>query len=122
MPMIREYLDDLNRNFDSKGIKATAKQADKFAPGRKLDFRFLFKKDATLARVFQSYVDQAPGSLREGLRSVIYYALTQSPPSPINFAWEPSYDSQLTVWEVDCGISVNWQVPARAEPRGRKKA
>ena len=125
MPMLRVVLDQLNRSFDTNGIKATARQAEKFAQGQKLDFTFLLQKsDANLVKLLQAYVDQAPTSMRESLRAAIYHALKQSPPVPINFAWQPSYASELNIWEVDCGISVVWKVPRLREgatPRGGKK-
>jgi hypothetical protein len=99
----------LNREFDPDRIDAFAKNAGAFAPGQPLDVRALSGVPRSLGRTFQGYLDGLPGGVRETLRSVIYYALTSSPPVPITFAWAPAYDTGVTIWEPPCGITVLFQ-------------
>jgi hypothetical protein len=117
MPMFQGILDHLNRKFDSDHIKETAESAKLFAPGSPLDAGFLVKPNIA-RKIFQAYLDKLPGSLKETLRGVIYYSLTSQPARPINFAWAPAYDSELTVWEFGCGITVllKSRYPADAPP------
>jgi len=95
----------LNERFDSDHIKATAERAEDFAPQHGFDAGKLIGKDDA-ARAFQHYLNHLPGSVKETLRGVVYYSLRQKPPKPINFGWAPAYDSELTIWESDCGITV----------------
>ena len=106
MPMFRVLLDHLDRKFNSDHIKETAEQAGVFAPGKPLDAGFLVKADTPHFKTFQGYLDKLPGSIRETLRGVMYYSLTSKPAVPINFAWAPAYDFEVTVWEFGCGITV----------------
>ncbi len=106
MPMFHGLLDHLNRKFASDQIENTVKVANSFGPGRPLDAAFLVEKDSSHYRLFQAYLDKWPGSMKETLRGVIYYSLTSKPARPINFAWAPAYDYELTVWEFSCAITV----------------
>ncbi len=40
-----------------------------------------------------------PLALREGLRGVVYSAVTRTPRAPMTFAWAPGYDYEMTVWD-----------------------
>ena len=105
MPMLVIGLGRLNERFDSDHIEATAKRAEDFAPPKGFDAGKLIGKDDA-ARTFKRYLNNLPGSLKETLRGVVYYSLRQKPPKPINFGWAPAYDSELTIWESDCGITL----------------
>ena len=104
MPMLVMGLGRLNERFDSEHIKATAERAEDFAPLKGFDAGKLIGKDVDKA--FQHYLNHLPGSVKETLRGVVYYSLKLKPPKPINFGWAPAYDSELTVWESDCGITL----------------
>jgi hypothetical protein len=106
MPMIAAAARRLNRRFDSEHIRDFAAQAELFRPGSPLQADKMIDSDPKLAAAFQAYLDRLPGGFVEALRGVVYYALTQSPPKPITFAWAPSYDYELNVWEPACGITV----------------
>jgi hypothetical protein len=93
----------INREFDEDRIANLAQNAEAFRPGQSLDVRLLEGLPHGLGQAFQAYFDSLPGSLRETLRSVIYYALTtEDGPIPITFSWVPAYDAALTIWEMPC--------------------
>jgi len=112
MPQHEKGLGRLNERFDSDHIKATAERTEDFAPQHGFDAGKLIGKDDA-AKAFQRYLNNLPGSVKETLRGVVYYALRQKPPKPITFSWAPAYDSELTIWESDCGITlfVNGRYP-----------
>ena len=105
MPMLVGGLGRLNQRFDTEHIQATAKEANDFAPERGFDAGKLIGKD-DVAKAFQRYLNHLPGGVKETLRAVVYYSLKLKPPKPINFGWAPAYDSELTIWESDCGITL----------------
>jgi hypothetical protein len=45
------------------------------------------------------FLDTIPKSLQEAVRSVIHHALSQNPPVHITFAWAPSYDFEVSIWD-----------------------
>ena len=49
---------------------------------------------------WQEYLAKIPPSIQKALQEVIYYALDPKSPTPINWAWAPGYDYELTIWEV----------------------
>ncbi len=60
----------------------------------------IVKKGTRLYELWQDYLEQLPGSIQEAFRSIVYYALSTDPPTPITFAWAPGYDYELTIWYV----------------------
>ena len=42
---------------------------------------------------------RAPGGISEALRATIHYALGTTPPTLITFAWAPSYDYEIDIWQ-----------------------
>jgi hypothetical protein len=121
MPMFRAMVNDLNRMFDGANVATTAKMAKAFAPGQKLDSTFLAKKNSSAAKLFQTYLDNLPGSMAETMRGVFHYALTSSPPIPITFAWAPAHVHELTIWEYDCGITMLFKSRFPKEDKLKKK-
>lgn len=106
MPMIAVAARKLNRRFDSEHIDDFVGKADQFSPGSRLQAERMIDADPKLTAAFQAYLDRLPGSFSDAIRGVIHYALTQRPPKPITFAWAPSYDYELNIWEPACGITV----------------
>jgi hypothetical protein len=98
----------LNRHFDDEGVKHLVHRAEDFAPGKKLDLGFLVDgDDAKFREIVAAYVERIPPTIRDGLRGVIYQALTARPdPRTIVFALAPAYDYELTIWDMACGITV----------------
>ena len=95
-------LGELNAAFG--GVRPTVKadQAPLFAPGRPLGpalSEALGQKEAQLSSLLATFVSAMPGALQESLRATLHYALTSVPRSRINFAWTPSYDFELNIWE-----------------------
>lgn len=119
MPMFHSIVRHLNRQFDEDKIEKFAKNVEEFGPGRKLNVEVLKFRDAALARRFQKYLDKLPDSHREMLRCLFSHALSASPPVPISFSWAPGYAYEMTVWEPECGIVVQFKspVPRSAEAR-----
>jgi hypothetical protein len=102
----------LNHHFDEDQIEAFACKADAFAPGTQFDASLLAPKGSKLEIGFQSYLDNLPGGCAEILRSVIYYALTTTPPTPVTFAWAPAPEYEITTWQPSCGITVLVKSPS----------
>jgi hypothetical protein len=100
MPMFETYLAQLNRHFGADRIRTlAAERRDHFAPGAPLDLSFLIEGDTPLQRAWNRHLASAPGSFREVLRGVVYYALSTEPPTPVTFAWAPGYDFEVTLWQ-----------------------
>ncbi|HEY9233429.1 MULTISPECIES: hypothetical protein [Phenylobacterium] len=104
MPMMAVAVRQLNRRFDIENIDEFAKRAPDFAPGTTLRADLFVQKGSDLERPMQAYIDRLPGSFLESLRSTIYYALTNK--KQATFAWVPSYDFELQMWEPACGVTV----------------
>jgi hypothetical protein len=100
MPAFQTVLGELNREFATDRIAQFAKaRTEHFAPGNALDLTFLVETGTPLHRAWKSYLELAPMSFREAMRSVIHHALSTSPPTQITFAWAPGYDYELTMWQ-----------------------
>ena len=115
MPMLHAMVRHLNRLFDDDHIREFAKQAHQFAPGQALDVDVLKFPNAALARRFQKYINHLPDGMKEVLRALFSHALSASPPIPMNFSWAPGYDYEMTMWEQECGILIQFRSPRSAE-------
>jgi hypothetical protein len=98
----------LNRHFDDEGVVDLAARAEDFAPGQMLNLGFLVRDDdgPAFRDALATYVDSIPPTIRDGLRGVMYLALTATPPRTVVFALAPAYDFELTIWDMACGITV----------------
>jgi hypothetical protein len=95
-------LGELNAAFGGANPRVRTDQAHLFAPGRPLGAGLaaaVGQKEAQLASLLEMFVSAMPGALQESLRATLHYALTNEPRSLINFAWAPSYDFELNIWE-----------------------
>jgi hypothetical protein len=99
MPAMQTILADLNHAFGKHRIEEMAKHRERFAPGRPLGTGLVVQKGTPLYDAWQQYLHELPGSFHETLRSVVYYALSTSPPTHVTFAWAPGYDYELTLWQ-----------------------
>ena len=122
MVMFAALIRHINRQFDDDRIEAFARNAAQFAPGRHLNVDVLQFPDAALARHFQTYLNNLPGSLQEVLRCLFSRALSASPPIPMTFSWAPGYDYEMTVWEPECGILVQFKSPIPQSGEGHKQS
>ena len=98
MPIMQTMLCELNCKFSKDQIGATAAKRAMYAPGKKITGA-LIAAGTPLERAFRTYFSHVPGAIQETLRSVIYHALSTDPPTQITFAWAPSYDYEVTVWQ-----------------------
>src|SRR5271170_3772078 len=98
MPALQSVLSDLNHAFGREQISALVKRRGEFAQGKSLDAAIVVKRGTPLYRAWKSYLLKIPGSFQESIRSIIYYALSTTPATPIKFAWAPGYDFELNVW------------------------
>jgi|SRR5215475_5965485 len=98
MPVLQTVLNQLNAAFGGQNLQALAAKRDAFAPGKPLGAGLIVQKGTPLYDAWQKYLGQLPGSFQETLRTIIYYALSTAPPTPITFLWAPHYDYELTVW------------------------
>jgi len=100
MPMLQTFSLRLNNHFHPDRIdEFAASRAKHFAAGNALDLSFLETEGTPLHRAWKSYIAKMPGSFSEALRGVIHYALSTTPPTPINFSWAPGYDYELNIWQ-----------------------
>ncbi|HEY5106093.1 MAG TPA: hypothetical protein VII73_04875 [Caulobacteraceae bacterium] len=116
MPMYQKLVSHFNHAFHKDRIEESAKKADMFAPGKRLDASFVVERDTKLHNSFQGYLDKLPGSFNEAIRGVIYHALSSHPPKPITLAWAPAYDFEMSVWESPCGITIHYRSRYPADP------
>ncbi len=99
MPALQTVFNKLNREFNDDKIGVLANMASAFAPGKPLDIGFMVPKNSALYRAWKAYMDQVPGVFHETVRAIMDYALNTTPPTQVTFAWAPSYDHELTVWQ-----------------------
>ena len=100
MPGLQTVLSRINRAFGTDQIADVATDRDAYAPGKPLGPpQIAIPKDSALYQLWLEYVKQVPPSIQEAMRSIIYQALSSSPPTTITFAWAPAYDYELTVWQ-----------------------
>ncbi len=98
MPGLQTVLGDLNYAFGKEGIKKLVAEREAFAPGRSLHVGVVVKAGMKIHDAWADYLNDIPKSIQEALRSVMYYALSTTPPTQITFAWAPGYDYELTIW------------------------
>jgi hypothetical protein len=100
----------LSRLFSEPDIRTLADRREVFAPGRRLSdaARTLRTAPDEIREQWIRFLDSMPRGIEEGLRSVMYHALSTSPPTEIAFAWAPGYDFELSIW----------QAPDTAKTRG----
>ena len=98
MPVMQTVLNELNAKFGKDNIGALAANRAMYAPGQTLTGA-LVAGGTPLQPAFKAYLAQLPGAIHETLRSVIHHALSTTPPTQITFAWAPSYDYEITVWQ-----------------------
>jgi hypothetical protein len=109
MPMIHAAMCDLNARFSRAQIDGAAALADDFTSGQPLHDTVagIAAEPGTVKhRVLRTFLRNMPEGMRETLRGAVHFALSTSPPTPINFAWAPAYDYELQIWYPPCAISV----------------
>jgi hypothetical protein len=102
MPILQALLGELNANCGKSGIGQMAQRREDFAPGQPLHSALagLVANPGTLEhRMFREYVAKIPGSIQETVRGVLHHALSTDPPTLVTFAWAPSYDYEVTIWQ-----------------------
>jgi hypothetical protein len=99
MPMLQTVLNDLNQAFGTQGIQRLAANKASFRSGMPLGAGLVVQRGSPLYDAWQAYIKELPGSFQETLRGLIDYALNTAPPTPITFAWAPSYDYELSIWQ-----------------------
>jgi hypothetical protein len=93
---------ELNAGFRESNVANLAANRDVFAPGAPLHSALadVAADPATPEhRAFREYFRKLPGSISEVMRATIHHALSTTPPTLITFAWAPSYDYEITVWQ-----------------------
>jgi len=101
MPALQMATGYLNTAFGKDNILGISSSRDAFAPGKPLSrgLNQIIDDKTPLFKALVPYVDSLPASFQEILRSTIFYALSTDPPTQITFAWAPSYDFELTIWQ-----------------------
>jgi len=92
----------LNAAFGGLRPTVTAQHASLFAPGKPLGpalAEALGPKETEITALLATFISAVPGALQESLRATLHYALTTKPRALVNFAWTPSYDFELDIWE-----------------------
>lgn len=98
MPHLQTILGQLNTAFAKDNIAKLAARREMFAPGQPLAAGVVVDHTMALHKHWQTYLGTIPMSMQEALRSVIYHALSTTPPTLVTFAWTPGYDFELTIW------------------------
>jgi hypothetical protein len=99
MPALQTACSHLNKAFSREHIRQTAKKKEAFATGKKLATGVVMDSKKAMHSPWAGFLDTIPKSLQESIRSVIHYALSQTPPVNITFAWAPSYDFEVSIWD-----------------------
>jgi hypothetical protein len=117
MPGFARNIAELNRRLHPDNIKEFSQHREAFEPGKKLDAGLILAADDPGRRVFQLYLDRLPEAIRDTVRNLIHGALSNTPPTPITFAWAPAYDYEMTIWQAECGITVLFRSRYPSDPR-----
>jgi hypothetical protein len=99
MPMMQTMVSSLNTTFRVENLGEI--NPELFEKGVPLSdaARRLGLDDMGLAE----WLDKIPAALHDGIRGAILSALTRDVPHPVTFAWAPSYDYELSMWDVSAG-------------------
>lgn len=98
LPLVGE----LNAAFSAHHIHSLVAQSANFAPGKALGpalAALVTKQGSAVRPIFETYIGRMPGGIQETLRGIIHYALSTTPLTLITFAWAPSYDYEVTLWQ-----------------------
>jgi hypothetical protein len=105
MPGVQTIVNRLNTAFTTN-IGTLAGRREAFAPGKPLTSEIFIEagivvdRERELINLFGDFIERVPGGFLEVFRSIVYYALSTSPPTQINFAWAPAFDFEITIWQV----------------------
>jgi hypothetical protein len=102
MPKLQTVLAKLNNKFGSENKEDVIAFANLFGPGKPFDAALaglVADKGTPLYELFKSYLSHLPGSIQAAESAIIQYALSTEPATMVTFAWAPSYDYELTVWQ-----------------------
>jgi hypothetical protein len=101
MPMLQFMLGRLNRRFSGQELLETTARREMWAPGRSLGQIARENRTAPpeLLLAWTAFLDTMPAAIQETIRAVAYAALSADPPVEVTFAWAPSYDFEVTVWQ-----------------------
>jgi hypothetical protein len=101
MPTLQTTLNALNAKTAHGAIREFARTSrDKFAPDT--DVAHALAEAAEMPALYEylkAHLANTPGGIAEALRATIHYALGTNPPTLITFAWAPSYDYELNIWQ-----------------------
>jgi hypothetical protein len=99
MAGFQTVLSYLNSAFSRDNIQQLAEKRENWAPGRKLGQGAVIKEGTRLHALWMEHLGKMPPSFQEVFRSIVYHALSTEPPTPITWAWAPSYDYELSIWQ-----------------------
>ena len=102
MPQLQALVGVLNRRFSFPDIQGFSEQhRDTYSQGARLSdiARRLGTAPPQLQEAWGRLLDSLPFAIHETLRAIMHTALNQSPPTTVTFAWAPSYDFEVTVWQ-----------------------
>jgi hypothetical protein len=99
MPALQTAIGHLNHAFSRQQIRQTVKKRRAWAAGKKLAAGVVMHSKTAVHQPWLEFLDTIPVSLQEAVRSVIHHALSQTPPVHITFAWAPSYDFEVSIWD-----------------------
>ncbi len=101
MPALQTLLGKLNGAYGTdEGLKKLAENRDRFGAGEPVGSGLAIDKDTPNYELYQKYLDRLPGTIKVTIKALQTYAVSQTPPTHITFAWAPAYDYEITVWEV----------------------
>jgi hypothetical protein len=98
MPAYHAMLPEFNRIFGPAHIREL--DVELFAPGRDLvEAVQILRKEGVIniKPAGVRFLRQVPDSLLEGVRAILYNAVSRR--LPVMFAWAPGYDFELNAWE-----------------------
>jgi hypothetical protein len=99
VPHLQTILGTLNTAFSKDNISKLVAKKDEFAQGKPLAAGIVIDQKMSLHGDWSKYLHRLPMAIQETIRSVIFQALSTSPPTLITFAWAPGYDYEVTIWQ-----------------------
>ena len=99
MPHLQTAIGTLNSAFTHENLPNIAKHRAQFSDGKELAAGIVVHDKMALHPHWKKYIGDIPPAMQEAIRSIIYHALSTNPPTHIQFAWAPSYDYELSIWQ-----------------------
>lgn len=103
MPTMQTALGSMNQSFAAGSIgEIPSDVVEEFRPGPDTSFVSALRRlpGLDMSDAVFDYLEEWPTALQRSVQAVIWENLTRGAVVPITFAWTPSYDYSVTIFDV----------------------